>query len=647
MFNFLFNRRYSQRRICFEDNFEPQDIFLDNLSRKKEEELGISERKLEIPLPGWAIKSFGLVLFMMLFILLGRSFQMQVIDGATYQSLAYRNKSIIEPARVLRGVIYDKNGQQLVYNSVTFDLSLSKRNFPINNANLVKKIAEIIDIEESELKEKIKKIEGRGVIAYNIDHETAIMLTVKENEFPGISVERTIERNYKNGHNFAHILGYTGEVTREDIANNPERYTMHDHLGKAGIERYYEESLARERGTFRIETDVIGNLIKREEVNPVLPGNNLSLWIDEDLQNKITEITKAVLTEIGSSKASVIAMNPKTGGILSMVSIPEYDNNVFSRTGDKDLLNSFLIDKDGVFINRPVEALYPTGSTIKPLLAAAALEENIISADKKIYSPGYLEIPNPWNPDNPTRMLDFQAHGWTNIKEAIAVSSNVYFYTIGGGHKDQKGLGINKIKEYLENFGWGEITGIDLPNEKRGTIPDPEWKSKRYQETWTLGDTYNSSIGQGYVLTTPLQVAVSYSALVNGGKVIKPQIVKEIHENETTIKIEPEILKENFISPENLEIVKEGMHLTTKIGTAQRLGWLSEKVGAKTGTSQIPKPGHYHNWIAVFGPYEDPEIVLVVLIEEVEGIRASASLIAYEVLDWYFNHESENKNQTQ
>lgn len=643
MFNFLFFKKYNGK-VSFEDSkdLEPQEIFLDKLSEKKEEEMGLSERKMETPLPKWILQVFSFFLFLMVFLLLGRSFQMQIIDGGTYQSMASRNRAIIQPARVLRGVIYDKKGNQLVYNNVTFDLLIDKDKLEESVDKQISKLSDLLKIEKDILIEKVENsTETKFKLLADIDHEAAIIIRVKEDQFPGFSVERTIERKYENGSHLAHILGYTGEVTREEIRNNPERYVLHDHIGKAGLERFYEEDLARERGSFKIETDAHGNLLSKKEISPVNPGNNLNLWIDYDLQNKIIEVTEQVLEDIGSSKASVVAMNPQNGAILAMVNIPSYDNNVFSRTGDKDLLREFLVDQDGVFLNRAIEGGYSVGSTIKPLLAAAALEEGIISPEKKIYSPGYMDIPNPWDPTNPTRMQDYQAHGWTNMQEALAVSSNVYFYTIGGGHDGQEGLGISRMKEYLNLFGWGEKTGIDLPNEIAGRVPDPAWKSESVNTPWTLGDTYNTAIGQGYISITPLQVTNAYAALVNGGKLFTPGLVKSITDNGEVVKRpEPEIIRENFISEENLKVVKEGMKKTTTQGTARRLSWLPVDSGAKTGTAQIPRQGHYHNWISAFAPYEEPEIVLTVLVEEVEGIRASASAIAYDVLNWYFGENN-------
>ncbi len=628
------------------NSVEPQEVLLDKLSRKKEEDLGISERKLEVPLPGWVLKMFAFLVFSMLFLLLGRSFQMQIIDGESYEALAARNRSIIQPAEVLRGVIYDRHGNQLVENSVTFDVVVDKSKIE-NEEALIVELSQILDIDIEEIENRFEEVENEGVLVEDIDHESAVIANVRDEDLEGVSLDRSVERRYEDGYSLAHVLGYTGQVTRQELSENPERYTLHDYTGKSGLERMYEERLARNRGVFEIEVDADGNIKKEEEIDPIEPGNNLNLWIDSDLQKKIIEVTEEVLEDVGSTKASVVAMDPNTGGVLASVSIPSYDNNAFSRTGDKNLLREFLANEDGVFYNRSIEMGYPAGSIIKPILAVGALEEDIISPQKEIFSPGYFDIPNPWDPTNPTRMMDFQAHGWTDMRRALAVSSNVYFYTIGGGSEDQEGLGIRRMKEYLNLFGWGSKTGIDLPNETAGRIPDPEWKDENIGTNWTLGDTYNTSIGQGYVSITPIQIATSYSALVNGGKVMQPQVVKSIKDNGRKVEsFNPKVMREDFVSQENLEVVKEGMRLTVEEGTARRLSWLPVDAGAKTGTAQIPKEGHYHNWIGTFAPYDDPEIVLVVLVEEVEGITASASRIAHDVLEWHFkedNNQQENE----
>ncbi len=607
---------------------------MDKLSKEKEEELGISERKLEVPLPSLTLKIFFSLIFLFLILLLGKSYQMQVIHGESYSTLADRNKFTIFYSQSLRGVIYDRFGEQMVFNNISFDLYLNKREF---SSEKTEELSILLD--DDSLEERISQIEGRELLLSGIDHEKAILLKAREGDFPGISIEKVFDRQYKEGDIFSHLIGYTGKVSREELLGNPDRYLIHDYVGKSGVEKFYEEFLSKERREIRIERDSQGNVIEEESIKEPDPGDSLVLWLDSDLQRVIKEAAERVLEDIGAKSASVVAMDPETGGILSMVSLPGYDNNVFSRTGDKELLESFLKDEGGVFLNRTIGSTYPTGSAIKPLLAAAALEEEIISPQKKIYSPGYLDIPNPWDPSRPTRIRDYLAHGWTDMREAIAVSSNVYFYTIGGGHGDQEGLGVSRIKKYLDLFGWGEKTGIDLTGEKEGQVPDADWKREVIGAPWTLGDTYNISIGQGYLSTTPLQVAVSYSALINGGRVLEPRVVKEIINSEERKEIESKVIRENFISPENLEVIKEGMRMTVTQGTARSLNSLPVRVGAKTGTAQIPKPGHYHNWIAVFGPYDNPEIVLVILIEEVEGVRAATIPVALEVLEWYFNRD--------
>ncbi len=644
MFNFLSSGKFNGKVKQNYSNVEPQEVFLDKLSRKKEEEMGLSERKMNVDLPGWILKGFSLVVFTLLFVLLGRSFQLQVIEAEEYKQIANKNRTVIEPAQILRGVIYDNNEEQLVYNNVVFDLYVNKSKLPEDYNDLIDEVADLSNEKQSELNKKVKEIEGEGKLISDISHNTAIMIEVSRDKYPGVFIEKTIEREYDQTGNLAHLIGYTGGVTEEEMNQNSEKYMIHDYIGKAGLEKYYEDDLAKERGSYKIKTDSEGEFLEREELNPVIPGNNLKLWIDADLQNKVKEATNKLLDEVGSNKAAVVAMNPKTGGVISMMSTPGYDNNVFSRTGNKDLLRKFLVDQEGVFLNRAIENRYPAGSVIKPFLAIAGLEEDIISPEKEIHSPGYFEIPNPWDPSKPTRMMDFKPHGWTDMRKAIAVSSNVYFYTLGGGSENQKGLGIKRIKEYLNLFGWGEKTGVDLPNEINGRIPDKKWKEETIGSSWTFGDTYNTSIGQGYLEVTPLQVASAYSVIANGGTLFEPKIAKGIYHDDELIKeIKPKVKREDFIDPDHIEIVKEGMRMTTTLpeGTASYLGQLPVEVGAKTGTAQISKEGHFHNWITVFAPYDDPEIVLTILVEEVEGIRATTSRIAYDVLDWYFKQEED------
>ncbi|MDP2910057.1 MAG: penicillin-binding transpeptidase domain-containing protein, partial [bacterium] len=293
--------------------------------------------------------------------------------------------------------------------------------------------------------------------------------------------------------------------------------------------------------------------------------------------------------------------------------------------------------------NRAISGLYPSGSTIKPIIATAALEEKTISPSKKINDIGYIEIKNKYDPNIVYRRHGIQPHGWVDMRQAIAVSSNIYFYTVGGGYKDQAGLGPTRIKKYLELFGWGSKTRIDLPGEADGFIPSPEWKKQVKKEIWWDGDTYNMSIGQGDILTTPIQMASSFAAIANGGTLYKPQVVKEIvNENKDVVEeIKPEIMNSDFVEPNSLKVVREGMRMAVTAEDAPHassysLNFLPVSAAAKTGTAETPGKNVYHNWITVFAPYDNPEIVLTVMLENVPGVQAAALPVARDILQWYF-----------
>jgi penicillin-binding protein 2 len=272
-------------------------------------------------------------------------------------------------------------------------------------------------------------------------------------------------------------------------------------------------------------------------------------------------------------------------------------------------------------------------------MASAALQEKIISPEKTIYDPGFIEVPNQYNPNIVYRFMDWKPHGTVNLRKAIAVSCNVYFYTIGGGYNGQEGLGAERIEKYLKLFGWGSKTGIDLPGEKTGLIPDPTWKKENIGENWYTGDTYHLSIGQGYLTATPLQVVTAFSAIANGGILYEPRLVQKIidSQKDTFEELKPEIIRENFIDPKNLQIVREGMREGVTYGSSVILNDLPVNSAAKTGTAETGKENVYHNWVTVFAPYEDPQIVLTIVIENVPGAQVAALPIAKNILAWYFS----------
>lgn len=641
-------KRKKIKKLFSKKDLEPQEVFLDKLAKKKEKKLGISEKKFEVPLSQKALFRFLFFVIIIIIILFVKTFQFQVLENKRFLAQAEENKFIIHLIRAERGVIYDKNGKQLVFNRPSFDLVVDKSKLPSSDKErerVLKEVADIIEQNYDDLKDKIFKQEINLVpISRNLTHQKVILLETRIHDLTGFEIKKSSFREYKDGLSFAHLIGYTGKITIEELKENPKIYSSFDYLGRNGLEKSYEEVLRKNPGRLKIKRDALGRHLSKETISLPESGKSLVLYLDSDLQIKIEQELQNTLSKIGAKKAVGIALNPQNGGVLSLVSLPSFDNNLFSKGSDPEALSALLKDKEEPLFNRVISGQYAVGSTIKPLIAAAALEEKIISPDKLIDDNlGYIEIPHKYNPEIKYIFRDWRPHGWVDLRKAIAQSCNVYFYTVGGGYKNQKGLGPTKIKKYLELFGWTDKTGIDLPNESRGFVPSPDWKKKMKEENWWDGDTYNLSIGQGDIMITPLEVASSFVAIANGGTLYKPKVVKEIVDSEKKVveEIKPEILRKDFIDPNNLKIVREGMRkavtgYNAPYASAVLLNSLPVSAAAKTGTAQTPIANHYHNWVTVFAPYENPEIVLTIMIENVPRIQAAVLPVAKNVLEWYF-----------
>jgi penicillin-binding protein 2 len=649
MFELKFSKELNNKKVRtrFEEDIEPDDVLLDSLAQKEEEEIGVTEKKFEVPLSKnslWFFLILNLFLILVLFI---RTFQFQILDNQKFLAQAKENKFIISSIKAERGIIYDKNLNQLVFNQPSFDLILDKGSLPKeeNEKNRVlKEVSEIIEKDIEELKNKIENEKDQQILILdNLDHQTLIALETRKNELPGFQTEKNSIRQYQDSETFAHLVGYTGKIKSEEYRAAPEQYSISDYVGRSGIEKSYEEVLRVIPGKVQTERDALGNIISKEITSLPESGKSLVLWLDSDLQKKITEELEITLKDIGAKKGAAVALDPKTGGVLSLVSIPSFDNNIFNKGADPAELEKLLQSSQEPLFDRAISGTYPTGSTIKPLIASAALEEKIISPNKKINDDkGFITIPNPWNPDQPTIKRDWSIHGWTDMRKAIAESCDVYFYTIGGGYEDQQGLGVAKIKKYLDLFGWEAKTGIDLPGETAGFVPSKDWKKSTLGESWVDGDTYNLAIGQGFIKITPLEVATAFSAIANGGKLLEPQVVQKIIDNDKNVieESQPKIIRDNFIDPQNLKVAREGMRWAVTGENSPKassitLNSLPISVAAKTGTAELGN-NHYDNWVTVFAPYDDPQIVLTIVLEDVEKLQAAALPVAKEVLNWYF-----------
>ncbi len=619
-----FKIKRSQKEIEF------HEVLLDSLAQRKERELGLSEQKLEVLLPKKILQALWLGFLILTLVLFGKTFQLQVLEGDALAKASEDNRYVIRLIQAQRGVIYDKNMTQLVFNKPSFDLIVRPTDLSDDESKreeIFKNVAQIIGQDYQELSRKINVSSlAELVVAENLDYQTLILFEARSHEFPGFETKNNTVREYVSGPTFSHLLGYQRKTGEEK-----------------GLEEYYNDILKANPGELQVKRDVFGNPIDKEVVTQPSPGQSLVLYLDAGLQKKLSESMEAMIKSVGAKSGAAVALDPKTGGVLAMASFPTFDNNLFSQGMSQDEWNSISSNSQHPLFNRAISGGYLTGSVIKPLIASAALQEKVISPDKEINdNQGFILIPNPWDPGSPTIKKDWAIHGLTDMRKAIAESCDVYFYTIGGGFGTQEGLGPTKIKQYLELFGWGQKTGIDLPEEAQGFLPDKTWKKKIWGKDWWDGDTYNLSIGQGFLQITPIEVANSISAIANGGILYQPHVVKEILDNnKNPVKvITPEIIRQDFIDPQNLEIVREGMRqaVTGKnspLASSVLLNSLPVAVAAKTGTAELGNDT-YQNWVTVFAPYDDPQIVLTVVIERVKGAQVASLPVAKEVLNWYF-----------
>jgi len=639
---------FKRKKMQALPSLEPQEILLDKLAQKKATELGVSEGKFEVPLSPGVLQLTYLLFLILIFILFYRTFQLQVIQGQEFSDLAERNKYIIYQIKATRGVIYDQKMEQLVFNQPAFDLFCYKSSLPedeLKKADVLKRVADILQIDVQGLKEKIDNSQDNQLsVADSLSHQQLLTLETEIGDLAGFKIEENYIRQYKDGNIFAHLLGYLGKVKSSELKEDPGVYSINDYIGRDGLEYYYEKFLRKNPGELRVQRDALGNIISKETIQLPQSGQSLVLWTDAGLQRKIESSLKDKMQEVGSKQAIGLALDPNTGGVLALVSLPSFDNNIFSSGSEKEI-NQLLTDKNKPLFNQAMAGIgYPTGSVIKPLIASAGLEEGIITPEKTINCSGQISIDNVYyDPHNPNSgpekwtYSDLHVHGVVDMRKAIAESCNVYFYRLGGGYEGQQGLGPIVIEEYLRRFGWGEPTNIDLAGEGTGTLPEID-------KNWTLGNTYHLSIGQGAFAVTPLQVANAFVSIANGGTLYQPQVVHKIISTglDGSVKVseefKPKIISQGFIQSDNLTIIKEAMRQAVTNGSAT--GWLDNlpvEAAAKTGTSQTAKENYFHNWVVTFAPYQDPKIVLLILILDVKDIRAAALPVAKDVLEWYFN----------
>lgn len=593
--------------------------------------------KVEWPLNRASSFWFLVLMLVLLVVLGGRVFYLSVIKGSDYRATALRNslRALIIPAP--RGSIYDITGKPLVYNVPSVDAVLIPADVPEGDEerrSMRELLASTFTLNDDVISELFNTLDRRSVlpllIKARISQEEMLIFLSRRSGLPGVNIYKTTERNYVDSLIFSHILGYEGKIRKEELATHPD-YLLTDSIGKQGLEKSYEDKLRGTHGFQRVEVDAFGTV--KKDLGIVLPisGQDLILNIDANLQKKLFDSLQAILEKNNLKQAAAAAIDPRSGAVRALVSLPSFDNNLFATGISNEDYNKLIRDPSEPLFNRVVAGAYPPGSTIKPVLAAAALSEGIVNEHTQIESRGGISIGKFF-------FGDWKAHGFTDIRRAIAVSSDVFFYSIGGGYGGIAGLGMDRMKKYEELFGYGAKTGIDMTGEVAGLIPDAKWKQEKIGERWYIGDDYHAAIGQGFVTATPLQILNSVATIANGGTLYTPRIVSQVRSSDGKVMaIAPQIIRRDFIDKDILRIVREGMRETIIEGTAQSLRDLPVEVAGKTGTAQFGTEDKTHGWFVSFAPYEHPELAIIVLVEGQGEEGYNAVPVTKEVYQYYFS----------
>jgi penicillin-binding protein 2 len=578
----------------------------------------------------------------LIFSILGvRLVYLQLHKGSYYRALAegnhIRNQSVLAP----RGIIYDSQGETIVENAPSFDLVVVPAD--IVKDKFDQQLQALADLFHFDINDAKKDINKNGVadfqgisIVSGLSRDEAVVFESQAKDYQGFHIEDGPIRQYKDPLVFAHVIGYTGKINENELSEHND-YALNDYIGKTGVEYSYEKYLKGVNGKKQIEVDASGTAKSTLGEIAAESGKSLTLNIDAGLQR---ELYNEIIAKNGNKKAAAVAIDPRSGQVLALLSLPGYDDNLFAKGISQNNYSALSNDPQKPLLNRAISGAYPPGSTIKPVMASAALQENIVQPDTKIVDNGDLVYGGyhfrGWKPGG---------LGPMDVRSAIAMSSDIYFYTVGGGQASLniQGLGPDRIAKYDSLFGMGQKLGIDLPNEVSGLVADPAWKRNYFKDTslqtWYPGDTYHVSIGQGDMLATPLQVAMWTSVVANGGTLYKPYIVNKVADanGKVVMQNDPQIIRAGFIDPKNIQIVREGMRQTVTSGTARSLNTLPVTAAGKTGTAQFDgsNPAATHAWFTAFAPYENPKIVITVLIEAGGEGSSAASPVVKNVLNWW------------
>lgn len=568
---------------------------------------------------GLRLVALGVVTVLLFVVLLGRLWQLQIIHGQAYlqQSEENRLRDLRVPAP--RGVLYDRRGRALVSNRAAFTISVLSMELR-DPDRVLPRLAQILGMPEKEIRERLRQGRSRPFepVRLRRDAPPAIVAMVEENrlDLPGVIVEVEPVRHYLGGGLAAHAIGYLGEISQAELAQPAWRgYRMGDLIGKAGVERVYDRILRGRDGRLRVEVDARGRALRVLRREPWVPGRSMVLTIDRDVQ----EAAEAGLAQEGKPGA-VVALDVATGEVLALASFPAFDPNLFAAGITARDWQRISRDPAHPLLNRAVDTAYEPGSVFKVVTAAAALARGTATRATRITCPGTFRLGGwVWR--------DLRAHGTVDFTTGVALSCNVFFYTLG--HR----TGGEAMSQMARALGLGERTGIDLPSETAGLIPDDAWKRRHVGEPWFPGDSVNMSIGQGWVTVTAVQVARMMAAIANGGTLVRPHLAREVLGSDGTAvqRFRPAPAGRVEMAPEALATLRDSLRAVVERGTGRRVRLPGVSAAGKTGSAENPR-GKPHAWFAVYAPADRPQVAVAVVVEH--GFRGglAAAPIARRVL---------------
>jgi len=588
-----------------------------------------------------AVAMLVFVLLMMIG-LLARMYQLQIVEHEIYTTLSDKNRVQVQSVPPPRGLVYDRNNLLLAENRPVFSLTLVPERVAGMEATLAR-LSEILDIAEEDIERFKRRLrEPRRPfqempLSYDLGEEEIARMAVHRHEFPGVEVRAELVRYYPHSELTAHALGFVGRINREELQRiDPVNYAGTNYIGKSGIERFYEQVLHGTVGYQHVETNARGRILRvLERVNPV-PGEDLQLHLDLRLQRKAYQLLEG-------RRGAIVAIEPETGGILALASVPGFDANKFVTGISVEDYRNLSTDIDKPLFNRALRGQYPPGSTIKPMMAIAALDSGVTDRERKIWDPGYFQLREG---GRRFRNWNRSGDGWVDLKYSMARSNDVYFYEIGAE------MGVGVMSEYLAHFGFGEDATLDVSGALSGLLPTADWKRAARGEPWYPGDSVNMSIGQGFMLATPLQLATATALIANRGIWVEPRLLKDIRGDRSPEEFlpaethKPLRLKNTGDWEYVVETMEEVMHGPR--GTAFSSGRdASYRIAGKTGTAQVFSLGEDeeydeeqikerlrdHALFVGFAPSRNPKIVLAVIVENGGGGSSTAAPVARALFD--------------